>query len=327
MFRHFWGSYLVLAIAAVTAFVFWGFEGLYVMLLLVLLEVSLSFDNAVVNAKVLNQMDKIWQRRFILWGIPIAVFGMRFILPVLLVWAVSNMNLWQTFYFAFSDPQLYAEELKEGEELIFSFGGAFLLMVAMSFYFDKSRKTFWFEFWEHNFLVKQASRINTIALIFATFGGIGLLYLTENAMVGIAYFLGVVLFEIIHRADALFSGGEARNGLFGFIYLEMLDASFSLDGVIGAFALSENIFVIMLGLGVGALFVRSITLFLVNKGSLAEYRYLEHGAYYAIFALALIMLVKIFFHVEEWITGLISAAFILLALWHSIVANKHNLTE
>jgi hypothetical protein len=326
MIKHFWGSYLTLAISLIVALIFWGVSGLYVVLLLTLLEVSLSFDNAVINAKVLLQMDPIWRRRFIVWGIPIAVFGMRFVIPVVLVWAVSSMTLGQTFVFAVSDPQRYAQELESGEDLIFAFGGAFLLMVAQSFYFDSARKVYWFNFWENNRFVQTAKRINTISLIFSTLGGIVLLYITKDASIGVAYFFGVLLYEIMHRIDALFtSGGGVRNGVIGFIYLETLDASFSLDGVVGAFALSENIFVIMMGLGVGALFVRSITVYLTRKGTLTEYRYLEHGAYYAIFALALIMLAKIFWHIDEFITGTISAAFILLAFWHSVVAKRKRL--
>jgi hypothetical protein len=275
-----------------------------------------------VNAKILAQMDPIWQRRFIVWGIPIAVFAIRFLVPVILVWAVSSMTLPQTFSFAFNDPKRYAEELTAGEDMIFAFGGAFLLMVAQSFYFDTSRKVFWIGFWENNPIVRAAGKIDTIALIVSTLGGIILLKVTDDAAVGIAYFAGVLLYEIIHKIDAFFSANGARAGAMGFIYLETLDASFSLDGVVGAFALSENIFVIMLGLGVGALFVRSITIYLVRRGTLAEYRYLEHGAYYAIFALSLIMLAKIFWHIEEYVTGTISAAFIVLAFWNSVVANR-----
>ncbi|MDR1451165.1 MAG: DUF475 domain-containing protein [Helicobacteraceae bacterium] len=326
MIKHFWGSCLAFAIAMVIALIFWGFSGLYVVALLALLETSLSFDNAVVNAKALLQMEPIWRRRFIVWGIPIAVFGMRFLIPVILVWSVSHMTLYQTFAFAFADPQRYAHELKSGEDLIFAFGGAFLLMVAQSFYFDDARKVYWFDFWENNRFVQTARRINSISLIFSAIGGIILLYATNDASIGIAYFFGALLYEIIHKADSLFAaGGAVRNGAIGFLYLETLDASFSLDGVVGAFALSENIFIIMLGLGVGALFVRSITLFFVRRGTLAEYRYLEHGAYYAIFALALIMLAKIFWEVDEFVTGTISAAFIGLAFWRSVVANRKRL--
>jgi hypothetical protein len=99
--------------------------------------------------------------------------------------------------------------------------------------------------------------------------------------------------------------------------LEILDASFSFDGVIGAFALSSDIFIIMVGLGIGAMYVRSITIHLVEAGTLTEYKYLEHGAHYAIGALALIMFIKMFTEVNELIVGGLGIAFIIVALIHS----------
>jgi hypothetical protein len=124
------------------------------------------------------------------------------------------------------------------------------------------------------------------------------------------------------RAGA--AGSGARSGLAAFLYLEVLDASFSFDGVIGAFALSNNLFVIALGLGIGAMFVRSMTVMLVERGTLTHYRYLEHGAFYAIVALAAIMLVSVHVAVPETVTGLIGAAFIGMALLASIRANRHD---
>ena len=111
-------------------------------------------------------------------------------------------------------------------------------------------------------------------------------------------------------------------GLSLFLYLEVLDASFSFDGVIGAFALSKNIFVIALWLGIGAMFVRSLTVMLVRKWTLAKYAYLEHGAFRAIFALAVIMFINTFHEIPEIITGLIGAALIGIALRSSIKKNK-----
>jgi len=140
--------------------------------------------------------------------------------------------------------------------------------------------------------------------------------------IGLAYFIGVLLHAMIASLDELFSTNGVRNGVLGFLYLEVLDASFSFDGVIGAFALSSNIFIIMIGLGIGAMFVRSFTLYMLEKKSLQTYRYLEHGAHYAIFALAMIMFVKIFFHVNELIVGTVGISFIALAIYHSIQANK-----
>jgi len=113
-----------------------------------------------------------------------------------------------------------------------------------------------------------------------------------------------------------------RSGFGGFMYLQVLDASFSFDGVIGAFALSNNLVIIGLGLGIGAIFVRSMTIHLVDKGTLAEFRFLEHGAFWAILALAAIMLVGAHYHIPEVFTGLIGAVLIGLSWWWSVRHNK-----
>ena len=114
-----------------------------------------------------------------------------------------------------------------------------------------------------------------------------------------------------------------KAGFFLFLYLEVLDASFSFDGVIGAFAITSDPILIALGLGlIGAMFVRSLTVFLVRKGTLSEYIYLEHGAHWAIGALALILFVSIGVHISEFITGLLGVGFIGAALWSSIRRNQ-----
>jgi uncharacterized protein len=119
----------------------------------------------------------------------------------------------------------------------------------------------------------------------------------------------------------------ARGGLGAFIYLEVLDASFSFDGVIGAFALTQNLFIIAIGLGIGAMYVRSMTIMLVEKGTLTEYRYLEHGAFYAILILAVIMYVQTLYHIPEVITGLGGATLIGISLWSSIRHNRKEAAE
>jgi hypothetical protein len=124
------------------------------------------------------------------------------------------------------------------------------------------------------------------------------------------------------------AGAAVRSGLGGFLYLNVLDSAFSFDGVIGAFALSNNIFIIALGLGIGAMFVRSMTVLLVDKGTLAEYRYLEHGAFWAILALAAIMLLSAKWHIPEVVTGLIGAVLIGLSLlWSSLYNRRRNARE
>jgi hypothetical protein len=114
------------------------------------------------------------------------------------------------------------------------------------------------------------------------------------------------------------AGITVRSGMAGFLYLNVLDASFSFDGVIGAFALSNNMIVIALGLSIGAMFVRSLTIMLVRRGTLDEYRYLEHGAFWAIVALAIIMLLSVKFDFSETFTGLIGAVLIGASLAWSV---------
>jgi hypothetical protein len=146
-------------------------------------------------------------------------------------------------------------------------------------------------------------------------------------ILGLVTFIAVVaigrILELQEEARAM-TGTVVRSGLGGFIYLNVLDASFSFDGVIGAFALSNNMIVIALGLSIGAMFVRSMTIMLVKKGTLSEYRYLEHGAFWAILALAAIMLLSSHYVIPETITGLIGAALIGVSLWWSIRHNKRH---
>jgi len=119
-----------------------------------------------------------------------------------------------------------------------------------------------------------------------------------------------------------------KAGFFLFLYLEVLDASFSFDGVIGAFAITSDPIIIALGLGlIGAMFVRSLTVYLVRQGTLSEYVYLEHGAHWAIGALAFILMISIGVHISEFITGLIGVAFIGASFLTSIRRNKRLLAE
>jgi hypothetical protein len=140
-------------------------------------------------------------------------------------------------------------------------------------------------------------------------------------VVGVAVYVGVdwlsgLLEEEEH--DPGVGALIARGSIGAFIYLEVLDASFSFDGVIGAFAITNDVVLIMLGLAIGAMFVRSLTVFLVHKGTLDEFVYLEHGAHYAIGILALIMFLSVEYDIPEWFTGLSGVAFILVSLYSSI---------
>lgn len=320
---RFYSSYIVSILGVILAYYIGGLSLAYICILLAILEVSLSFDNAVVNAKVLQGMSKIWQDRFIYFGIPIAVFGMRFVFPVLIVSLATGLGLYETFNLALHNPEKYKEVLEHSKEIIYAFGGSFLLMVFLDFFFEEKEYK-WIKPLEDSKFVAKISNIKYISLIVSLIV-CGIIYLLTNSQDILFAYLGAMLLHFaISSLDIFFSTSTVRSGFMGFLYLEVLDASFSFDGVIGAFALSSNIFIIMIGLGIGAMFVRSLTLYLVDKKSLQKYVYLEHGAHYAIFMLAIIMLYELFFEVSEVITGTIGIGFILLSFYSSTRYNKQN---
>ena len=313
----------VAAVGLILGFYIGGLEVLYIVALLAVLEISLSFDNAVVNVKVLETMEEKWQKRFILFGIPIAVFGMRFLFPILIVAIASGLSISNTFNLALHNPLMYNETLHSVEKLIFAFGGAFLLMVFLNFIFDIEREEKWIKMIEESKFINRMGKLNSIKIIIAvTIGVMFFLLIKGNYEITLAYFIGILLYTIISSVDNLLGVNGVRNGIMGFLYLEILDASFSFDGVIGAFALSSDIFVIMIGLGIGAMFVRALTLYMLAKKTLTEYRYLEHGAHYAVLALAIIMLVKIFTPVNEIVVGTVGVSFIVAAIYHSVRVNR-----
>jgi hypothetical protein len=306
----------------ILAFSIGGVKALYIVALLALLEISLSFDNAVVNAKILENMDRVWQDRFITIGLPIAVFGMRFVFPILIVSFASGLSMVDTLNLAIKFPEGYRAVLSSIEQLIYAFGGAFLMMVFLNFLFENDREEKWIRVIEGSRTIKKMSELSTTQIVISVSIGILLMVLTNDLSIAFAYFLGVLLYALINTLDELFSMNGIRNGIVGLLYLEVLDASFSFDGVIGAFALSSDIFIIMIGLGVGAMFVRSLTLYMLREGSLNEYRYLEHGAHYAILILAVIMLAEIFIHINEIFIGTIGITFIAISIYHSIQENR-----
>jgi hypothetical protein len=320
--KHFYSSIVVTFIGLAIAFYLGSWYALYITALLAILEVSLSFDNAVVNAKVLETMEPKWQKRFITFGIPIAVFGMRFVFPIVIVAVAGNLGVMETFNLALNNPSEYQSTLESVQTLIYAFGAAFLFMVFLDFIFDTDREEKWIQIIEGSKILNKAGSINNIEMILATAIGLSLVYITSDAGIALAYFGGVFLHSLIASLDELLSTDGVRSGVMGFLYLEVLDASFSFDGVIGAFALSSNIFIIMIGLGIGAMFVRSLTIYFVENKTLTEYRYLEHGAHYAILALSLVMFAKMFVHINEILVGTIGVTFIAIATYHSLQANK-----
>ena len=296
---------------------------------LAVLEISLSFDNAIVNANTLKRMSPVWQHRFLTWGILIAVFGMRLVFPVLIVVVAAGIGPWEALRLSVTAPAVYAQIIEEAHVSIVGFGGAFLMMVGLRFFFDADKDVHWIGPVERLLVRFSSLRGVEMAAVLAATLVVALLLPEEEVatflfavVTGLLTFLALdVIGHLLDDPKAMLDGA-AKAGFGAFLYLEVLDASFSFDGVIGAFALTQDLLLIAIGLGIGAMYVRSMTVMLVEKGTLAEFRYLEHGAFWSILVLSFIMFAQTMIEVPEYITGLLGAGFIGASLWSSLRARR-----
>ncbi|MDE1991463.1 MAG: DUF475 domain-containing protein [Rhizobiaceae bacterium] len=303
----------------------------FICTVLAVLEISLSFDNAIVNANKLKEMTPVWQHRFLTWGIVVAVFGMRIVFPLAIVAIAAHIGPWEALKLAAAEPEQYAQIMHDAHLPIAAFGGTFLMMVGLTYFFNREKEVHWIVSLEkamaHFATIKgiEIAFVLILVLIFSSLlGGDDATTFLYAAVYGLLTFLLVEVLSGFLDASQKAMSAAAKGGFGAFLYLEILDASFSFDGVIGAFALTQNLFIIAIGLGIGAMYVRSMTVMLVEKGTLAHYRYLEHGAFYAILILSIIMYAQTLVHIPEVITGLGGATLIGISLWSSIRYNKRN---
>ncbi|SDL26180.1 DUF475 domain-containing protein [Streptomyces indicus] len=356
--KTFGWSFAVTAVGLAFAAWQWGWEAFGLVLILSILEISLSFDNAVVNAGILKKMNAFWQKIFLTIGILIAVFGMRLVFPVVIVAISAKVGPIEAVQLALDEPDRYEALVTDAHPAIAAFGGMFLLMIFLDFIFEE-REHKWLS-WLERPLAKLGKVdmlsvcIALIALLgatmaFATHAHTSSGYADKSATVLLAGVAGLITYLVVGGLSSYFEdkleeeeereheeeekakaegkqvsavGLAGKAAFFLFLYLEVLDASFSFDGVIGAFAITNHIFWMALGLGIGAMYVRSLTVYLVRQGTLDDYVYLEHGAHYAIGALAVILLVTIEHEISEIITGLLGVFLIAASFWSSVVRNR-----
>jgi hypothetical protein len=340
--KHFKVSFLVTFVCLAAAG-WWGYEltgwsgaltAVGIAAILGVMEVSLSFDNAVVNASVLKTWDAYWQKLFLGVGIIIAVFGMRLLFPLVIVAVAADMGLMDVWHLALNDPKTYSMHLTNHHAEVAAFGGMFLLLVFLNFLLDHEKETHWLGNVEKKLgSLGKVSSISVMASLGVLLASLGLVEEAQKLVVLVSGLWGVLIYVGVDAVSNLLEKEEEgsnvgdmvkRGGIGGFLYLEVLDASFSFDGVIGAFAITTDVVIIMLGLAIGAMFVRSLTVYLVKKGTLDEFVYLEHGAHYAIGILAVIMLASMKYHIPEIFTGLVGVAFIGASLWSSIRHRRKN---
>nr|WP_202534180.1 MULTISPECIES: DUF475 domain-containing protein [unclassified Streptomyces] len=357
--KTFGWSFAITVIGLVAAWFYGGWEAFGVVAILSVLEISLSFDNAVVNAGILKKMSAFWQKIFLTIGVIIAVFGMRLVFPVVIVAITASLNPIDAIDLSFNDPDRYKELVTDAHPAIAAFGGMFLLMIFLDFIFE-DRDIQWLRWIERPLakLGKVDMLSVCIALIVLLISAMTVAthahqhgggHVDKAETVLLAGIAGLITYLIVGGLSGYFedkleeeeereheeeeeakrSGKKisavalsGKAAFFMFLYLEVLDASFSFDGVIGAFAITNEIVLMALGLGIGAMYVRSLTVYLVRQGTLDDYVYLEHGAHYAIGALAAILLITIQYEINEIITGLVGVVLIAWSFWSSVRRNK-----
>ena len=333
MLKYFRASFIFTAICLWLAFYVWWTHALFITIMLAILEVSLSFDNAIINAKEIEKMNAVWRRRFLTRWMIIAVFGMRIIFPVAIVSIIWDVSMRQALQIAFQDPSRYQAIIESSHIALAAFGWSFLFMVFLWFFLDETKKIHWVNVIETK--LAKLWKLESIEVIVALLTMRGVTKLpwfptTETWIFLTAGIMWLIVFLIISALSKLLQDQEQSNTnskwlawWFGtFMYLEILDASFSFDGVIWAFALTKNIIIIALWLGIGAMFVRSLTLMLVEKKTLSHFKYLEHGAFWAIGLLAAIMFLSSTYHIPEVFTWVGSWVLILIAFLHSKYGKK-----
>jgi hypothetical protein len=328
---RFFGISIFITVAAILVALFGlGPAAAVTTIILIAIEIAFSFDNAVINAKVLERLSKFWQQLFLTVGMVFAIVGMRFIFPILIVMVTANLPWSEVIDDALHHPDVYSAHLLEAHAAIAAFGGAFLLTLTLYFLFDDFREELWLERIERP-LQKIKSGIWLPPLLVALVVGLCSLFAGDESatvlqagLAGVISYVAIKLFidslsKLEPKGKQLYTGWAA----FGaFMYLQVLDASFSFDGVLGAFAITDKVLLIALGLGVGAIWVRSLTVYLVRKGTLNSYIYLEHGAHYAILSLSVALFSSLFINIPDAVTGIAGLGIIFASFQASREARR-----
>ena len=293
------------------------FSSLFIIFGLALFEIITSLDNAIINAEVLGGMSKRAKRWFLTWGILTSVFLVRGLLPFLILFATNpKLGISGTLTAAFSKDPRVAEIIQDSSHVLLIAGGVFLIFLFFNWLFLEPKD---FGLRGERFFQKQGAWFFAVVSILLTFI-VWLAFKNGHELLQFGAVVGSTAFFIIHgfrtyeeqQEKKLMSGGMSDFAKIA--YLEVLDASFSIDGVIGAFAFTFAIPLILIGNGLGAIVLRQLTISNIER--IKKYRYLKNGAMYSILILGIIMLLQSFdVHLPEWLSpaatiGIVGAFFI-----------------
>lgn len=303
-----------------------SFDFIIILVGLILFEVISSLDNAVINADVLRMMSDRARKWFLLWGILIAVFVVRGLLPTVIVWISSpSLGLWGAFSASFSSDPHIIEIVERAKPILLIGGGVYLVLLFLQWLFEEQKE---YAFFLERFIHRQQVWFYTCASLFL----VGIAWfaiqkplLTFAALVGsTAFFLTSGFKRSAEEQEKKLLSGSTASDISKLLYLEVLDATFSIDGVIGAFAFTVSVPLILLGNGIGAFVVRYITIKGVN--TVKKFRYLKNGAMYSVGVLGLVMVFESFgrevaFWVAPLNTVIIVGTFFFLS-WKALYSEK-----
>jgi uncharacterized protein len=274
-----------------------------------LFEIITSIDNAVINAEVLSGMSQRARRWFLIYGFFFAVFVVRGLLPLVIIWLANpDLGIMGALTATFSNDPKVAESIEQSSPLLLLGGGVFLLFLFFNWLFLEPKN---YGLKGERFIHSQGVWFFAIVSILLTV--IVWFALQINPMLAFSAVVGSTAFFIIHgfqqfaesQEQKLVSGANHMSDLSKIAYLEVLDSTFSIDGVIGAFAFTFSVPLILLGNGLGAIVLRKLTVSNIER--IKQYKYLKNGAMYSIFFLGIIMVLDSFgAHIPHWFSPVIT---------------------
>ena len=298
-------------------------ETLLIILGLALFEVIISVDNAIINAEVLSTTSKKARKWFLFWGFIIAVFMVRGLLPWLILWANNpDLGFVGSFTASFSANPEIADVIEKSAPILLIGGGTFLLFLFFHWIFLEPKH---YGLIGEKFIHKQG--VWFFAVVSVLLALIVWFAIKINPLMAFGAVVGSTAFFITHgfkenaeqAEKRMIEGSDKMSDLSKIFYLEVIDATFSIDGVLGAFAFTFSIPLILLGNGIGALVVRQLTISNIER--IKRYKYLKNGAMYSIFSLGCIMLLDSFgFHIPNWFSPIVTFAIIGFFYYKSVKA-------
>ena len=280
---------------------------------LALFESITSIDNAIINAETLTTMQPRARRWFLTWGIIVAVFGVRGALPWLIVWVMTpGLGPWQAFTASLSGDAAALAAVQQSAPVLLIGGALFFVFLFFHWIFIEPKQ---FGLPVEQYFVRQGgwfyAVVSTLLTVVVWFA------LEKSPMLAFGAVLGSTAFFITHgfrsyaeeQERGILSRKSELSDVGKILYLEVIDMTFSIDGIVGAFAFTLSVPLILIGNGIGAVIVRQLTYH--GVGRIRKYVYLKNGAMYSIFVLGIIMLAHGFgINVPEWVSPL--ATFIIV---------------